>query len=67
MLSFLFDGQMIIGTTMITAAVMFHVAALVFLATTLSRVASKFAGNYPQMRTMLLLALSVLFIIGIHR
>ena len=51
---------------MITAAVVFHVASLVLLAVSLSRVESKFASNHPQIRTMSLLALAVLFIIGIH-
>lgn len=63
---FIFDGQLLIGTAMIVATVVFHIAALVFLSAGLGQFGIKTTTMRSQGRTMLLLVFSVLSIIAMH-
>ena len=60
------NGQLLLGTAMIVATVIFHVAGLVYLASLLKRIGPTLESMDVKVSTMSLLAVSVLVIIGIH-
>ena len=62
----LFDNQIVLGTLMILASVLFHVTGLVFLAKGLKRIASFISRRYSLLRSMCLLVFGLLSIIALH-
>lgn len=61
------DGQLLLGTVMILVTVIFHVTALIYLASLLGRVSNPLKQKSSRkVHTMILLAFAVLAIIGIH-
>ena len=61
-----FDIQLVLGTLVIIASVIFHVAALVGLARFLRRIDPRLPFPGSMFHTMLVLGLAMLVIIGIH-
>ncbi len=60
------NGQLLLGTAMIVATIIFHVAGLVYLASLLKRIGPSLESMDAKVSTMSLLAVSVLVIVGIH-
>lgn len=61
-----FEKQMLIGMLMIVASVVFHVAALVYLANTLDRLTTSTRVTNARLRSIGYLSISVLFIVVVH-
>ena len=59
-------SQLVTGTAMIIATVLFQVAGLVALSVVLTRAGTRFAGSPSPLRTVGLLAPSVLFVLLLH-
>ena len=60
------NGQLLLGTIMIIATVVFHVMGLVYLASLLKSVAGKLKNSRSIRDMVFLIAMSVFVIIGIH-
>ena len=63
----MFIGQLSLGTLIITLTVIFHVIGLVYLSTLLTKSSSYlFDQSSSTVRTISLLSVAILFIIGLH-
>jgi len=62
----MFGNQMMLGTALVVASVIFHVAALVMLANFLTRTANRLQITAGVKPAILILAVEMLVIIGIH-
>ena len=60
------ENQMIIGTLMIIASVVFHVTALVYLVRILKRIANSAIAPLTGIQSVLFLSTAVLFIVIVH-
>jgi hypothetical protein len=63
---FIFEGQLLIGSLMISASVVFHVTVLVYLSHLLKRSASRMTHLPGLTRAVAMMAFSVFIIIGVH-
>ena len=62
----MFEGQLFVGSLMISASVVFHVTVLVYLSYFLKRSVARMAHLSGLVRTVALMAFSVFIIIGVH-
>ena len=60
------ENQMIIGTAMIIASVVFHVTALVYLVRILKRITRSGPVPLTGMQSVAFLSVSVLYIVSVH-